>query len=95
MAVLLKIKNYLLLLVVCSLLIYVGSTFGNSEDSSITYQFRIVQVSDTQPPPGQQCRWDEMPEIVRTVNSLNPDFVIFPAAACSNKISITFPAALV
>ena len=56
MVVLLKIKTYLLLLAVCLLLIGVGSVFGESEDGSVTYPFRVVQVSDTQPPPGNEIR---------------------------------------
>ena len=39
--------------------------------------YRIVQISDTQPPPDQPGRWDKIGELVETVNSLEPAFVIF------------------
>ena len=78
MAVLLKIKTYLLLLAVCLLLIGVGSVFGGSEDGSITYPFRIVQVSDTQPPPDNEIVWKRASEAVKVINSLKPNIVIFP-----------------
>ena len=74
----LKIKKYLLFLAVCLLLIGVGSVFGDSENGSVTYPFRIVQVSDTQPPPDNKIVWKRASEAVKVINSLKPNIVIFP-----------------
>ena len=74
----LEIKKYLLFLAVCLLLIGFGSVFAESEDGSVTYPFRIVQVSDTQPPPNNEKIWNRVPETVDLINSLQPNFVIFP-----------------
>jgi predicted phosphodiesterase len=78
MGVSLKIKKYLLFLAVCLLLIGVGSIFGGSEDGSITYPFRIVQVSDTQPSPDNETHYQRVTKTIELINSLQPDIVIFP-----------------
>jgi len=78
MVVSLKIKKFLLFLAVCLLLTGIGSVFGGSEDGSVTYPFRIVQVSDTQPPPNSEKIWNRTSETVEVINSLKPNIVIFP-----------------
>ena len=77
MVVSLKIKKFLLFLAVCLILIDVGSVFGGSEDGSITYPFRIVQISDTQPPLNDEVLWKRASESIMAINSLKPDIVIF------------------
>lgn len=64
---------------ICLLWAFAAPTLAQSAaDEPVTYPFRIVQISDTQPPPGDQARWDMIPRIVDTVNALKPAFVIFP-----------------
>jgi len=40
--------------------------------------FRIVQISDTQPPLGNEEAWEKAEQSIELVNKLKPDFVIFP-----------------
>lgn len=66
------------LILFSTLTLGITNTFGGNEANETIYPFRIVQMSDTQPPSDQQCKWDMVAEIVETVNSLKPSFVIYP-----------------
>jgi len=52
--------------------------WGGFEVKAKEQSFRIVQVSDTQPPLNQPARWERLGRLVETVNSLEPALVIFP-----------------
>ena len=47
-------------------------------ETAPTYPFRFVQVSDTQPDLNDDNQWQRVNETVELINSLEPDFVIFP-----------------
>jgi len=67
-----------LLILISTLTLGITDTFGGNEVDQITYPFRIVQISDTQPVPGDEAHYQRAAKSVELVNSLRPDIVIFP-----------------
>jgi len=63
---------------VCIIVLVFSNLLSAAGESPATYPFRIVQMSDTQPPPGDEKLWQRTAEAVELVNSLKPDIVIFP-----------------
>ncbi len=59
-------------------LAFVADTFAQDRDGEKTYSFRIVQISDTQPVPGDEEMFQRASRSVELVNRLNPDVVIVP-----------------
>lgn len=59
-------------------LAFIADTFAQGRDSEKTYSFRIVQISDLQPVPGNEEMFQRASRSVELVNRLNPDVVIVP-----------------
>lgn len=75
----LKMARYLLLMALCLLPVNISPILAESPQADgAIINFRIVQLSDTQPPLDQPHRWDTVGKIVEMVNSLHPAFVLFP-----------------
>lgn len=72
-----KIRNYTRLSM-CIIVIVFSGLLTAAGESPATYPFRIVQISDTQPVPGDEKAWKRTAESIDLVNDLKPDFVIFP-----------------
>lgn len=73
-------KNPMCVLLVLFYTLTLGITdaLGEKKVDEITYPFRIVQISDTQPVPGEKLHFQRVAKSVKLVNSLQPDIVIFP-----------------
>ncbi len=73
-----KTNIYMLLSFVIVGLAFVADTFAEGRDNEKTYSFRIVQISDSQPVPGNEEMFQRASRSVELVNRLNPDIVIVP-----------------
>ncbi|MBN2455019.1 MAG: metallophosphoesterase [Sedimentisphaerales bacterium] len=73
-----KNTMYTLLIIIYTLTIGIIDTFADNVVDEITYPFRVVQISDTQPHFDDPNQWQRVSECIELVNSLNPDIVIFP-----------------
>ena len=73
-----KINGYILLSFTIFCLAFVADIFAEGHDSEKTYSFRIVQISDSQPVPGNEEMFQRASRSVELVNRLNPDVVIVP-----------------
>ena len=56
----------------------ITNIFGGNEVGEITYPFRIVQISDTQPVSSDEPSWQRVGKSIELINPLQPDIVIFP-----------------
>jgi len=61
--------------VLCFATLLVGATLHGAEDEGGEGNFRVVQISDTQ--PGDEEGWRRAARSVALVNRLKPDFVFF------------------
>lgn len=73
-----KTNIYMLLSFVIVGLVFVADTFAQGRDGEKPYSFRIVQISDSQPVPGDEEMFQRASRSVELVNRLNPDVVIVP-----------------
>ena len=74
----LRMRPYIWLFAVAICLTIVTNVFFADSSGEKTYLFRIVQISDSQPVPGQKEEFQRVTKVIERVNSLNPDLVLFP-----------------
>jgi len=79
-----QIRRFLIVLATFALVVWGRAGLSADESSGRQYDFRIVQMSDTQPPLGQEDKWTLAEEAVSLVNSLEPEIVLIAGDVTDN-----------
>ena len=82
------IRSFLIVLATFAMGAWVRAGLSADESSGKQYDFRIVQMSDTQPPLGQEGQWALVEEAVSLVNSLEPNIVLVAGDVTDNGTEV-------
>ena len=79
-----KIPKFVFLFILCLLAIGITDVSASERPDSTNRLFRIVQISDTQPVPGDETHYQRVTKSIELINPLKPDIVIFPGDITSS-----------